>query len=159
MLGFLFACLWWTLTQEFTFKVEDWHFKLGIGLLLVAMVMLALFGLVLPLRAIAYANPAFLLDYRAVVLALITLFGSMLTDMGHYGVFKLPKHRTTTERFLFAATLLKCLVSLPNGISSEVDGSSHPKVAKFVAATCQALVTDRLCRAAHQCLFPSPQNP
>ena len=37
---------------------------LGIGLLLVAMVMLGLFGVVLPLRAIAYANPAFLVDYR-----------------------------------------------------------------------------------------------
>jgi hypothetical protein len=42
-------------------------------------------------------------------LALITVFGYMLTDMGHYGVFKPPKFRTTTERFLFAATLLTVL--------------------------------------------------
>jgi hypothetical protein len=96
-------------TKELTSKLEDWHFKLGIGLLLVATVMLALFGVVLPLRAIAYANPDSLLDYRGVVLALITVFGYMLTDMGHYRVFKLPKHRTTTERFLFAATLLTVL--------------------------------------------------
>jgi hypothetical protein len=61
------------------------------------------------LRAIAYANSAFLLDYRGVVLALITVFIYMLTDMGHYGVFKLPKYGTTTERFLFAATLLSVL--------------------------------------------------
>ena len=154
LLGFLFAGFWWTLNRELTFKVEDRHFKLGIGLLLVAMVMLGLFGVVLPLRAIAYANPAFLLDYRGVVLALITVFGYMLTDMGHYGVFKLPKYRTTTERFLFAATLLTVL----GLISSEIGGSSPPKVAKFVAATCQALVTDRLRRAAQRCLFPSPQN-
>jgi hypothetical protein len=33
----------------------------------------------------------------------------MLTDMGHYGVLKLPKCRTTTEKFLFAATLLTVL--------------------------------------------------
>lgn len=109
LLGFLFAGFWWTLNRELTFKVEDRHFKLGIGLLLVAMVMLGLFGVVLPLRAIAYANPAFLLDYRGVVLALITVFGYMLTDLGHYGVFKLPKYRTTIEGFLFAATLLTVL--------------------------------------------------
>jgi hypothetical protein len=46
--GFLFAGFWWTLNRELTFKAEDWHFKLGIGLLLVAMVMLAVFGVVLP---------------------------------------------------------------------------------------------------------------
>ena len=40
LLGFLFAGFWWTLNRELTFKVEDRHFKLGIGLLLVAMVML-----------------------------------------------------------------------------------------------------------------------
>jgi hypothetical protein len=110
------------------------------------------------LRAIAYANSAFLLDYRGVVLALITVFIYMLTDMGHYGVFKLPKYGTTPKGSSSPPLCSPCLVSLPNGISSEIDGSSHPKVAKFVAATCQALVTDRLCRAAHQCLFPSPQN-
>lgn len=109
MLGFLFAGFWWTLNRELTFKVEDRHFKLGIGLLLVAMAMLAVFGVVLPLRSIAYANPAFLLDYRGVVLALISVFGYMLTDMGHYGVFKLPKYRTAPERFLFASTLLTVL--------------------------------------------------
>ncbi len=109
LLGFLFAGFWWTLNRELTFKVEDRHFKLGIGLLLVAMLMLAVFGVVLPLRAIAYANPAFLLDYRGVVLALVTVFGYMLTDMGHYGVFKLPKYRTASEKALFVATLLTVL--------------------------------------------------
>jgi hypothetical protein len=106
LLGFLFAGFWWTLNRELTFKVEDRHFKLGIGLLLVAMVMLALFGVVLPLRALAYANPGSLLDYRGVVLALIIVFGYMLTDTGHYGVFKLPKYRTIPERIFFFGTLL-----------------------------------------------------
>lgn len=63
----------------------------------------------LPLRALAYANPGSLLDYRGVVLALITVFGYMLTDMGHYGVFKLPKYRTKPERVFFALTLLTVL--------------------------------------------------
>ena len=106
LLGFLFAGFWWTLDRELSFKVEDRHFKLGIGLLLVGMVMLAVFGVVLPLRTIAYANPSLLLDYHGIVLALVIVFGYMLTDMGHYGVFKLPKYRTAPENFLFAATLL-----------------------------------------------------
>lgn len=59
LLGFLFACFWWTLTQEFTFKVEDWHFKLGIGQLLVAMVMLGLFGVVLPCEQSLMRIPPF----------------------------------------------------------------------------------------------------
>lgn len=106
LLGFLFAGFWWTLNRELTFKVEDRHFKLGIGLLLVAMVLLAVFGIVLPMRSIAYADTALVLDYRGVVLGLVTVFGYMLTDMGHYGVFKLPKYKTTPEKLIFAGTML-----------------------------------------------------
>lgn len=109
LLGFLFAGFWWTLNRELTFKPEDRHFKLGIGLQLLGMLMLAVFGVVLPMRAIAYANPQQLLDYRGVVLALIVIFGYMLTDLGHYGVFKWPKYETRPEKFLFAATLLAVL--------------------------------------------------
>ena len=53
---------------------EDRHFRLGIALPLLAMVMLGVFGVVLPIRQIAFRNPAFLLGYRGVVLALITVF-------------------------------------------------------------------------------------
>jgi len=106
LLGFLFAGFWWTLNRELTFKAEDRHFKLGFGLLLVAMVMLGVFGVVLPMRAIASANPGFLLDYRGVVLALITVFGYMVTDMGHYGLVKLPKYTTTPEKVFCTATLV-----------------------------------------------------
>ena len=109
LFGFLFAGFWWTLNRDLTFKAEDRHFKLGIGLLLVATVRLGVFGVVLPMKAIAYANPAFVLDYRGVVLALITVFGYVLTDLGHYGLFKLPKYRTTSERVFFAATLVTVL--------------------------------------------------
>jgi len=109
LLGFLFAGFWWTLNRELTFKPEERHFKLGIGLQLVGMVMLAVFGVVLPMRAIAYANPGLLLDYRGVVLALIVIFGYMLTDLGHYGVFRLPKYTTRPEKLLFAGTLLAVL--------------------------------------------------
>jgi sterol desaturase/sphingolipid hydroxylase (fatty acid hydroxylase superfamily) len=67
------------------------------------------FGVVLPIRQIAFRNPAFLLGYRGVVLVLITMFGYMLTDMRHYGLFKLPKYRTNSERMRFAATLVTVL--------------------------------------------------
>src|SRR5215469_16427434 len=66
LLGFLFAGFWWTLNRELTFKAEERHFKLGIGLQLIGMVMLAVFGVVLPMRGIAYSNRGFLLDYRGV---------------------------------------------------------------------------------------------
>jgi hypothetical protein len=116
------------------------------------------FGVVLPLRAIAYANPTILLDYRGVALALITVFGYLLADMGHYHVPKLSKYKNTAQGSSSLPLCSPPLVSLPNGFSSETGVSSPPKVAKFVAATCQALVTDRLCRAAQRCLFPSPQG-
>jgi len=106
LLGFLFTGFWWTLNRELTFQVEDRHFKLGIALQLLGMLLLAVFGVVLPMRVLANANPDFLLDYRGVVLGLIAIFGYMLTDLGHYGVLKLPKYRTRPERILFSATLL-----------------------------------------------------
>ena len=109
LLGFLFAGFWWTPNRELTFKPEEPHFKLGIGLQLMGMVMLAVFGVVLPMRAIAYANRGLLLGYRGVVLALIVIFGYMLTDLGHYGVFKCPKYITRPEKLLFAGTLLAVL--------------------------------------------------
>jgi hypothetical protein len=80
------------------------------------MVMLGVFGVVLPIRQIAFRNPAFLLGYRGVVLALITVFGYMLTDMGHYGLFKLPKYRTNSEGIL-AATWSACSVLSCSGAS------------------------------------------
>jgi len=109
LLGFLFAGFWWTLDRELTFKAEERHFKLGIGLQLIGMLMLAIFGVVLPMRAIAYSSPGFLLDYRGLVLAQIVIFGYMLTDLGHYGVFKWPKYITRPEKFLFAGTMLMVL--------------------------------------------------
>jgi hypothetical protein len=49
--------------------------------------MLRVFGIVLPIRRIALRNPAFLPGYRGVALVLIAVFGYLLTDMGHYGLF------------------------------------------------------------------------
>ena len=96
------------------FKVEERHFKLGIGLLLVSMAMLALFGGVFPLREIAYTSPAFLLGYRGVA-APIAVFGYMLTDTGHDGLFKPPEvqNRSTEpiQKAICSHFLSPCSVS------------------------------------------------
>jgi hypothetical protein len=84
--------------------VEERHFKLGIGLFLASMAMLALFGGVFPLREIEDSNPAFLLGYRGVV-APITVFGYMLTDTGHDGLFKPPEVQNQFRK-LSAATFV-----------------------------------------------------
>jgi hypothetical protein len=63
------------------------------------MVMLGVFGVVLPIRQIAYTNPAFLLGYRGVV-APITVFGYMLTDTGHDGLFNLRTEPIQKECYL-----------------------------------------------------------
>jgi hypothetical protein len=129
-----------TLNRELSFKAEDRHFNLGIALLLLAMVMLGVFGVVLPIRQIAYTNPAFLLDYRGVA-APITVFGYMPTDTGHDGLFNLPKYRTNSERMLFAATFCHRARSYREVVLLL---KNRVRMAKFVAGTCQALVTDRL---------------
>ena len=40
------------------------------------------------------------------------IFGYMLTDLGHYGVFKWPKYITRPEKFLFAGTMLMVLAMI-----------------------------------------------
>jgi len=73
LLGFLFAGFWRTLNREPSFKAEDRHFKLGITLLSLAVVMLGAFGVVQSIRQIAYTNSAFLLGYRGVVFGVVHL--------------------------------------------------------------------------------------
>lgn len=41
----------------------------------------------------AYADQSLLLAYRDIVLGLIIIFGYILTDRAHYGLFKLPRYR------------------------------------------------------------------
>jgi hypothetical protein len=53
---------------------------------------------------VAYADQSLLFAYRDIVLGLIIIFGYMLTDTAHYGLFKLPRYRTVPESYLFVAT-------------------------------------------------------
>jgi hypothetical protein len=106
LFGFLFTGFWWILNRELKFEPEGRHFKLGTLLLVISIVLLGMFGIGLPLRAMAKANPAFVPIYRGIVLTLVILFGYMLTEMGHYSVFQHPKYTKTAEWVCFFATIL-----------------------------------------------------
>jgi len=89
--GFLFAGFWWALNRELTFAPELRHFKFGFILLLFSMAILAVFGIIVPLGHLAAQNDDLLGTYRATVLAIIGVFGYMLTELGHYNVFQRPR--------------------------------------------------------------------
>jgi len=103
------------------------------------MVMLGVFGVVLRIRQIAYTNPAFLLGYRGVA-APITVFGYMPADTGHDGLFKPPEVQNQFRK-LSAATFCHRARSHREVVLLL---KHRVRKAKFVAVTCQALVTDRL---------------
>jgi archaellum biogenesis protein FlaJ (TadC family) len=104
LFGFLFAGFWWALNRELTFKPELRHFKPGYALLLASMALLATFGIVAPLGQITASNPQLIWTYRAVILVVIGIFGYMLTEFGHYGVFQWPKYTTWQEQLAFWST-------------------------------------------------------
>jgi hypothetical protein len=106
LFGFLFAGFWWALDRELRFKPEERHFKFGYFLLILTMAVLAIFGILLPLRATGIVDPAFSLGYRWVALVLVGVFGYMLTEFGHYSVFQWPKYTTTSEHVFFWLTIV-----------------------------------------------------
>ena len=103
--GFLFAAFWWTLNRELAFDPEIRHFKFGFILLLFSMAILAVFGIVIPLGNIAAHNADLLGTYRATVLAVIGVFGYMLTELGHYNIYQRPKYTTWQEYTFFWLSL------------------------------------------------------
>ncbi len=105
LFGFLFAGFWWALNRELTFEPTERHFKFGYALLLGSMALLAAFGIILPLRILAQANPELVWTYRAVVIVLVGVFGYMLTELGHYSIFQRPKYTTWQENIFFWGTL------------------------------------------------------
>jgi hypothetical protein len=89
---------------------------------------------------VAFRNPAFLLCYRGVV-ALITVFGYMLTDMGPLRPFQAPEIQNQVRKNAICRHFGHLLGLIVKWCFFEESGSG---VAKFLAATCQALVTDRM---------------
>lgn len=106
LFGFFFAAFWWILNRELTFKEEERHFKPATGVLMASMALLAAFGIVVPLRRAAQANPALLTSYHGIFLALIAVYGYMLIELGHYRIYQLPKYTTRSEKFFCIATVL-----------------------------------------------------
>lgn len=105
MFGFFFVGFWWTLDRELKFGVEGRHFKLGVMLLFAAMIVLALLGIMMPLHRLAQINPELQWPYRGMAIALVGIFGYMLTELAHYRVFQIPKYVTNWEAFFFLLTI------------------------------------------------------
>lgn len=110
MFGFFFVGFWWTLDRELKFDIEGRHLKLGVMLLFAAMVVLAILGIMLPLYRLAQLNPELQWPYRGMAIALVGIFGYMLTELGHYRVFQLPKYITPSEALFFFLTLAGAVV-------------------------------------------------
>ena len=106
LFGFFFAAFWWILNRELTFEKKERHFKPATGVLMVSMALLAAFGILIPLGHAARANPALLTSYRGILLALVAVYGYMLIELGHYGIYQRPKYTTRSEKFFCVVTLL-----------------------------------------------------
>ena len=105
MFGFFFVGFWWTLDRELKFDPAGRHLKLGVVLLFAAMVVLAILGIMMPLHRLAQLNPDLQWAFRGMAVALVGIFGYMLTELGHYRVFQLPKYVTPSEALFFFLTL------------------------------------------------------
>lgn len=105
MFGFFFVGFWWTLDRELKFGAEGRHLKLGVVLLFAAMVVLAVLGIMMPLHRLAQMHAELQWPYRGMAIALVGIFGYMLTELGHYRVFQLPKYVTPSEALFFFLTL------------------------------------------------------
>ena len=108
--GFLFIAFWWALSRELMVAPELRHFKFGFILLLFSMAILAVFGIIIPLGRMAAENDELLGTYRAAVLALVGVFGYLLTELGHHNVFQRPKFTTWQEHVFFWLTLIVMLL-------------------------------------------------
>jgi hypothetical protein len=111
LFGFLFTAFWWILNRELKFAEGQRHFKPATGVLLLGMLLLGVFGIIVPLEQASRTSPDLAPGYRGVALALVAVFGYMLIDLGHYGVYQRPKYTTKSELFFLALTLV-CMGSL-----------------------------------------------
>lgn len=105
LFGFFFTAFWWILNRELRFDEDQRHFKIATGVLMASMALLAVFGIIVPLRAAARTNAAVVLSYRGVLLALVTIYGYMLIELGHYRVYQWPKYVRKSEWFFLGLTV------------------------------------------------------
>ncbi len=109
LFGFFFAGFWWALNRELEFEEKARHFKLAYILLLLSMAVLACFGIIAPLASASHDNVSIVPIYRGVFVALVGIFGYMLTELAHYRVFRRPG-TTPSERVFFALTIAVMLL-------------------------------------------------
>lgn len=106
LFGFLFAGFWWALDRELKFPPGQRHFKPGYALILLTMALVAVFGILIPLWRLSVGSQGYTLAFRASVLAMVGVFGYMLTEFGHYSIFQRPQYTTWQEHLFFWPTLL-----------------------------------------------------
>ncbi len=111
LFGFFFAAFWWILDRELTFKQEERHFKPATGVLMASMALLAIFGILVPLRHAASLNPVVVPSYRGILLAMVAVYGYMLIELGHYGIYQRPKYVSRSEK-LFSIGLLVVILAI-----------------------------------------------
>jgi hypothetical protein len=109
LFGFLFAGFWWALDRELKFPPEKRHFKLAYGLLLATMLLLAVFGVLIPLRSMTEATPSLRTPVAGIAAGIVGVFGYMLTELGHYSVYRRPIYYGRYERFFFLVTVISML--------------------------------------------------
>lgn len=110
LFGFFFTGFWWALNRELEFDPEDRHFKFGYILLFGSMVLLAIFGIIIPLQTIIVSEPHLIWSFRGVILTLIGVFGYMIAELGHYSVFQKPKYTEPIEKIAFYLTISVIIV-------------------------------------------------
>ncbi|MBZ5670932.1 MAG: hypothetical protein LAO04_14540 [Acidobacteriia bacterium] len=105
LFGFLFTGFWWILNREIDFDPEERHFKLGTGMLLASMILLGIFGILVPLKEIAGSDRLLITLYRGIAISLVGIYGYMFTELGHYSVYQFWKYTTKSEWVCFGLTL------------------------------------------------------
>lgn len=111
LFGFLFAGFWWALDRELKFDPEQRHFKPAYGLLLSIMTLVAVFGVLLPLIHLTKTNEDLRVPVAGVAAAVVGIIGYMLTELGHYSVFRKPIYYGPYEWLFFALTVCGMLAA------------------------------------------------
>ena len=110
LFGFLFAGFWWALDRELKFPPEERHFKLAYGLILATMILIAVFGVLIPLRSMTEDTPSLRTPVAGIAAGLAGVFGYMLTELAHYGIYRRPIYYGRYEWFFFLITIIAMAV-------------------------------------------------
>lgn len=74
-------------------------------MLLASMILLGIFGILVPLKEIAGSDRLLITLYRGIAISLVGIYGYMFTELGHYSVYQFWKYTTKSEWVCFGLTL------------------------------------------------------